>query len=389
MRTTNYKICQHHTTRRLHKDLNICGMVKNHFIALSRRYYRRFKKPISYARMCRHLTKLKKLPKYEYWKEPYSWSVMNVLRRLSQSYRNMKIGQGRPRFRKVKKYRSFTLDGQYIRIKETKNPSFRRIKLNGRWYKFKYSRPIIGPIKQVHVQRDPLGDIYISVVEDYSELCPEPKTGKAAGFDFGLKTFLTVSDGTKIESPLFYNQFHNQIANANRTLSRKKKGSNNWYRAKKTLNRLYKKLTNSRSDHHWKLAIELLRTFDWCFFEDLNLQEMKKLFGKKVSDLSFGMFLQKAKHQSNKRLKEVYRISRWSPTTKCCSVCGHKNTDLTLNDRTWDCPSCSTHLDRDVNAAINVLKEGAASFELGAVSLALPASYSVKVKKPLKTTTNS
>ena len=283
----------------------------------------------------------------------------------------MKLGHGRPRFRKVKKHKSFTLDAQQIKLKESKNPRYRQIRINGHWYKFKYHRQLKGSIKQVHVQRDNLGDLYISIVEDYTELIPEPKTDYAAGFDFGLKTFLTTSDGIKYKSPLFYEQFQDRISEANRTLSRKKKGSNNRYRAKKELNRLYKKLTNCRSDHHWKLAIELVRKYGWCFFEDLNLNGMKKLWGKKVSDLAFGMFLQKMNHQANKRVKAVYRISRWSPTTKCCSQCGYKNNDLTLRDRIWTCPACNVHLDRDINAAINILKEGVTSFELEDIRLAL------------------
>ena len=144
MRTTNYKITQHHTNVRLHHELNICGIVKNHFIALTRRYYRIYKKSISFARLCKHLTKLKKLPKYDYWKKPYSWSLQNILKRLYQSYRNMKSGRGRPRFRKAKKHRSFTIDGQYIKIEDVKNGRFKRIRINGHWYKFKYHRELKG-----------------------------------------------------------------------------------------------------------------------------------------------------------------------------------------------------------------------------------------------------
>ena len=322
--------------------------------------------------MCKHLTKLKKLEKYQFWKIPYSWSLQNILKRLSRSYREMKtLGKGRPKLRKVKKHKSFTFNSVYIRLKQVRNTKYYRIRLNERWYKFKYHRKLKGPIKTVTVIRNPLGDLYLSIVEDYTETIPEPKTGLAAGFDFGLKTFLTVSDGSKIQSPLFYHQFQNKIAKANRSLSRKKRGSNNWYKAKDHLNRLYKKLTNCRSDHHWKLSIELLRKFDWCFFEDLNLNGMKKLWGKKISDLAFGAFLQKAKWQSQKRCKEVHRINRWSPTTKRCSNCGYKNNDLTLKDRTWICPSCHISLDRDINAAINILKEGMTSFVLENVSLAL------------------
>ena len=118
---------------------------------------------------------------------------------------------------------------------------------------------------------------------------------------------------------------------------------------------------------YWKLAIDLCQKFDILFFEDLNLRGMKALFGKQVSDLAFGEFMRKLKHQSHKRNRFVFTIGRWTPTTKCCCVCNHKNDNLTLEDRDWTCPKCDTHLDRDQNAAMNILKEGVASFGLGDV----------------------
>ena len=138
-------------------------------------------------------------------------------------------------------------------------------------------------------------------------------------------------------------------------------------RERKNVARIHKKTENQRTDHHWKLAIDLCQKFDILFFEDLNLRGMKALFGKQVSDLAFGEFMRKLKHQSNKRNRFVFTIRRWTPTTKCCCVCNHKNDNLTLEDRAWTCPKCDTHLDRDQNAAVNILKEGVASFGLGVV----------------------
>ena len=94
---------------------------------------------------------------------------------------------------------------------------------------------------------------------------------------------------------------------------------------------------------------------------------MKRLWGKQVSDLGFTSFFQKLKHQAKKRIRSVLKIGRWVPSTKCCSVCDHKNKDLTLADREWICPSCNTKLDRDHNAAINILKEGVTSYGLAIV----------------------
>ena len=205
------------------------------------------------------------------------------------------------------------------------------------------------------------------MTEDSSEVIPEPKTGKAEGFDMGITDFLTGSDGKRYASPMFYKQNAKQLAKAQREHSRKVKGSNNRERARKQVARIHKKTENQRTDHHWKLAIDLCRRSDILFFEDLNLEGMKRLWGKQVSDLAFGKFLQKLKYQSKKRIKSVLKIGRWTPTTKCCSVCDNPNETLTLADREWMCPSCWTHLDRDHNAAINILKEGVASFGLGVV----------------------
>ena len=375
MRNTKHKLFDDKSLKRLHDELNICGVVRNHFLALSMRYYRRYGKGLSYSKMSKHLTKLKRLEKYRHWNIPYAWSLQNMLKRLAQSFREMRTHKrGHPQFKKCQKHKGMTFDGAQAPLEkvfnaqknERNHPTY-NIRLNGRWYRFALHREIKGEIKQVHVTRDALGDLYITLTEDYSEVIPEPKTGKAEGFDMGIKDFLTGSGGQRWTSPMFYKQNAKKLAKAQQTYSRKVKGSQNQERDRKTIARIHKKTANQRADHHWKLAIELSRNFDILFFEDLNLMGMKRLWGKQVSDLAFGEFLEKLKHQAKKRIKSVLKVDEWSPTTKCCSVCEHKNENLTLSDREWACPSCNTHLDRDHNAAINILKEGVASFGLGAV----------------------
>ena len=275
---------------------------------------------------------------------------------------------------------------------ERNHPTY-KIRLNGHWYRFALHRPIEGEIKGVQVTRDALGDVYITPTEDFSEVRYEPKTGKAEGFDFGIKDFLTGSDGHREQSPMFYKQSAKKLAEAQKAYSRKVKGSHNSERARKNVARIHKQTTNQRTDHHWKLAIKLCRQFDILFFEDLNLAGMKRLWGKQVSDLAFGEFMQKLKHQSHKRIRSVLKINRWSPTTKACSVCGHKNQNLTLANRHWTCPSCHTHLDRDQNAAMNILKEGVASFRLGVVRPIILfnriVGISVEATSPLLNSTNA
>ncbi|MXY99826.1 transposase [Candidatus Poribacteria bacterium] len=375
MRNTKHKLFYDRSLKHLHDDLNICGAVRNHFIALSMRYYRRYGKGLSYSKMSTHLTKLKKLEKYRHWNIPYSWALQNILKRLAQSFKEMRtLGRGHPQFKSCKKHKGMTFRGEQVKFeyllpkqKHERNHATFQIRLNGRWYRFALHRSIEGKITQVQVTRDTLGDVYITLTEECREVKPEPKTGKAEGFDMGIKDFLTGSDGERYASPMFYKQNATDLAKAQKAYSGKVKGSKNQERERKRIARMHKKTANQRTDHHWKLAIELCQKFDIMFFEDLNLRGMKSLFGKHVSDVAFGEFLEKLRHQSGKRLKSVHKIGRWTASTKCCSVCGFETETLTLAIREWQCRSCGTHLDRDHNAAVNILKEGLASFGLGDV----------------------
>ena len=311
MRNTNHKLFQDKTLRHLHDDCNICGIVRNHFLALCMRYYRRYGKDLSYSKMSKHLTKLKKLEKYQHWNIPYSWALQNVLKRLAQSFKEMRtLGRGHPKFKSCKNHKGMTFRGEQVKIEkvldaqkhERNHPTY-KIRLNGRWYRFALHREIKGDIVEVHVTRDALGDMYITLTEDYTEIKIEPKTGKAEGFDFGIKDFLTGSDGHRYTSPMFYKHNAETLATAQKAYSRKVKGSHNQERERKNVARIHKKTANQRADHHWKLAIDLCRSFDRLLFEDLNLSGMKRLWGKQVSDLAFGEFLRKLKHQSHKRIR--------------------------------------------------------------------------------------
>ncbi|MYC76576.1 transposase, partial [Candidatus Poribacteria bacterium] len=155
--------------------------------------------------MSKHLTHLKKLEKYQHWNIPYSWALQNMLKRLAQSFREMKtLGRGHPQFKSCKKHKGMTFDGGQAPLEkvldkqkhERNHPTY-KIRLNGRWYRFALHRAIEGKILRVQVTRDALGDVYITLTEDFTEVRYEPKTGKAEGFDFGIKDFLTTSDGER------------------------------------------------------------------------------------------------------------------------------------------------------------------------------------------------
>lgn len=116
--------------------------------------------------------------------------------------------------------------------------------------------------------------------------------------------------------------------------------------------------------------MELVRKFDICFFEDLNLDGMKRLWGRKISDLAFGEFMLKIQWQATKWCKEVQTIGRFEPTTPICHKCGHR-TNIELKVRQWTCQNCNSTHDRDINAAINIAQVGASTCSVGDVTLAI------------------
>lgn len=132
----------------------------------------------------------------------------------------------------------------------------------------------------------------VVVVDDGAEPAIKFETGRIAGFDFGLHTFLTCAEGFKIESPQFFKQGLNAIRKACKQLSRKHKRSKQREQARKNLCRQYEKIANQRRDWFWKLAHQLTNQFDVLCFETLNLKGMQRLWGCKISDLAFGEFLQ-------------------------------------------------------------------------------------------------
>ena len=389
MRTYKDKLQDHKRTRHLQSDTRIISDVHNHFVELTRRHYRIFGqcegyKRATYNRLSKHLTKLKKLEKYAHWRIPYAWALQECLRRLDLGYINFFEGRAKrpPKFKSWRNYRSMTFNGNHQvkiekiseKVRDKRRVPVGKIRLNGRWYRFWYSREIQGNITRVTVKRDALGDWYITITTDYEGFEPEPKTGDAAGFDFGIKDFLVCSDGTKYQSPEFYKQSAKKVKQANREVSRKVRGSNNRKRASKHYARTHRKIARQREDHHWKLALQLVRKFDISFFEDLNLNGMKRLWGGKVSDLAFGEFMLKMRWQAKKRGKRVETIGRWQPTTPICHSCGQKHLFIDLSVRDWYCHTCKIYHDRDVNAAINILKVGTSTFGGEGVRLAIASN---------------
>jgi putative transposase len=312
-----------------------------------------------------HIAKLRK--RREFWQSVGSQAVQDICQRIEKAYqlffKHNKKGVRAPGFKKVKKYKSFTLKQAGYKFL-----GGNRVKIGLRVYQFCQSREIEGKVKTLTIKRTPLGELFMVIVVDD---CLEPEvkstTGRIAGFDFGLKTFLTCSDGSKIESPQFFKQSLNGIKKASKHHSTKLKGSVNRERARKNLVRKHEDISHRRRDWFWKLAHELTSKFDVLCFETLNLKGMQRLWGRKISDLAFGEFLQILEWIAKKKNKQIVFIDRWYPSSKTCSHCGHILESLDLSVREWRCPSCQSVNGRDENAAGNIQMVGASTVGLGDV----------------------
>lgn len=308
----------------------------------------------------KHITKLKKKSKYSYWKQLDSQAIQDVAERIDRSYKaffehikkNKSGKKSPPKFKKVAKYSSFTLKQAGYSFHNSNG-----ITIMKKDYKYFSNQEIQGKIKTVTIKRDRLGNFYICVVTE-QEMEINSRTGNAVGIDFGMKHFLNLDNYSVIDSPEYFKQSLERLRKAHRKVSRCQKGSNNRKRAIKELDRIYRKISNSRRDWFYKLANFLVKEYSIICIEDLNLEAMKKLWGRKISDLAYYEFVQILEWEALKNGSKVVKIGRFAPSSKACNCCGFINDELTLNVRNWVCPSCGEHLDRDVNAAINIRNLG-------------------------------
>lgn len=345
-----YKLYRTDKTKHLDAMLREASWVWNHALALQKRYYRIFGKYINANRLKIHFAKRIKRNLLG------AQTVQEVIERLDISYKRFfeHLASRPPKFRKAKDFASIVYKQSgygfcgnvFIENKGKKH------------YKFSKSREYEGIIKRVALKRNRLGEYFIVIVTD-AKPKPYGKTlkGASVGIDFGLKKYLTLSDGTTYDNPQFMKESLIELRRRSRNLSKCEKGSNNRERKRKELDRLMNDIVNRRSDFQWKLAHELCRKYDRIFIEDLNLTGMNRRWGRKMHDLAHAEFVQKLEYIATKYGVVVYKIDRFYPSSKTCE-CGYINKELKLSDRQWVCPECGTVHDRDLLAANNILRRG-------------------------------
>jgi len=243
------------------------------------------------------------------------------------------------------------------------------------WIRYRDDRKFSEGIKHVTVSKTKSGKYFVSILIE-RELSISPimtiPMNKIEAFDMSTTHFL-VSESIQLKNPWFYRKVERKLKKLHRSVSRKEKGSNNRDKARIKLARLHEKINNRKLDWVHKAVNDLCNKYDGIILEDLNIAGMQK-FNSGVSksvtlDFSWNQFINILGYKMQWQGKHLSFVYRFYPSSKLCSVCGYKNDALTLNQRTWTCPECGTHHDRDKNASANLKTEGITLLEAQAITI--------------------
>jgi len=340
-------------------------------------WYERQEK-IGYNQTSSMLTKWKKQEDLDFLNEVSCVPIQQGLRHLQSAFANFFAGRAKyPSFKKKRNGGSAEFTKSAFKFKDGKIYLAKNVEpLDIRW-----SRQIPKGCEpsSVTVKLHPSGRWHISIRFDDPTIKPLPVIDQAIGIDLGISSLLVTSDGDKVSNPKHLKKSYRQLRQAQKSLSRKQKGSKNREKARIKVARIHAKITDTRTDHIHKLTTQLVRENQTIVVEDLavkNLVKNRKL-AQSISDASWGEITRQLAYKCRWYGRNYIEIDRWFPSSKRCSNCGHIVEKMPLKIREWECPNCGTHHDRDLNASKNILAAGLAVSVCGA-SVRPEQSKSVK-----------
>jgi putative transposase len=341
----------------INKTIGCSRFVFNHFLNESIKTYENTNKRLSYVASSKILTALKK--EIPWLSEVDSIALQSSLKALDESYqRFFKKQNSFPKFKSkknpVQSYTTKFVNGN-IEVGENyiKLPKLGLVK-------FSKSRKVDGRIINATIRRAASGKYFVSILAEV-EVSEFPKTLSKIGIDLGIKTFATLSNGENIENPKFLKKHEKRLAHAQRILSRRTKGSKNWYKQKQKVARIHETIVNLRNDFLNKVTTTLIKNHDLVAVEDLQILKMLKNqnLAKLISDASWSKFRTMLDYKSNWYGKKLIVVSSIFPSSQLCSGCGVKNKAVKcLSVRDWECPNCHQVNERDLNASMNIPAEG-------------------------------
>lgn len=329
----------------------------NHMLAVNQKQYKIDKKFVFAYDMAMRLPALKQ--QHEWLKTAPSQSLQQKCMDLDSALKRVwKSGFGFPRFKS-----KHTAQDSF-RVPQTNN----QIKANKKHIvipklgavKWRMHRPFEGKLKSITISRD-VDQWYVSVLCEQADPAPQPiDTNRCVGIDLGITDFVVTNTGQKISKPKHLGKRAKQLRRAQRQLARKQKASANRAKARTRVAKIHRKIRRSRADFLHKLSHQLTETYDLICTEDLKTKSLvqgkrQRSLNRAISDQGWAQFLTQLEYKAQSKGKHMVRIDTYAPSSKTCSSCGHRVAKMALDVRNWVCPACSAQLDRDVNAATNIL----------------------------------
>lgn len=347
----------------LAKTFGCCRFVYNWALNLKIEVYKQEKKSIGNVELTNRMRSELKT-EHEWLGEVNSQALQSALRNLGTAYKNFfrdTHAVGFPKFKSRKQKQSFQCP-QHCSVDFGKGtisiPKAKDIPAV-------LHRKFKGTVKTVTVSMTPSGKYFASVLVDTAiqELPASAMQGDTAlGIDLGIKSLAVCSDGRTFDNPKNLQRSIDRLKLLQKRLSRKQKGSSNRNKARIRVARLQEHIANSRKDNLHKITHALthdsqVRTL--CM-ENLNVKGMQRNhhLAQAVGDASFGTFLTLLEYKCRWYGVNLIKIDRFAPSSKTCGQCGYVYKGLKLSERSWTCPECGTHHDRDFNAACNIKEFG-------------------------------
>lgn len=349
------------------RTFGCCRFVYNRALDVKKTAYAKTGKTVSWTELSRMLPAWKRNPETRWLAQADSMALQQSIRDLDHAYKNFfrRVREGRkPGYPKFKSRRHSrqpyrTNGGKVIDRNHIALPKLGTVRA-------KVSRPLQGRILSVTISLDAAGRYFATFFCTYVPVKKASATNQEVGIDLGVKTLATLSDGNKIGNTHHFKKYERKLAQEQRRLSRRKgarkgeKPSGRYLKQRKKVARIHAKIADARAHTLHKVTTMLADENQVLCMKNLNAEGMVRNhhLAKAVSDASFGEFARLLEYKCAERGRTFVKVGRFYPSSKTCSSCGHILSTLPLSVRTWDCPACGAHHDRDVNAARNILTEG-------------------------------